>query len=429
MSHRPATAPPPDLPHAPGPAPAPIEDRTAAMSGKPGPIAHLGIEDIAQIGRELDAMRDEVLSTRGARDAAYVRRIIRIQRVLEMSSRTVLLASRFWPAWVLGTAGLSVSKIVGNMELGHNTLHGQWDWMRDPKVHSTTWEWDMASPPAQWKRSHNAGHHKYTNILGLDGDLGYGLIRVDPDQQWKLGHLFGPVLNMFNAALFQYGIAVYDLDIEGYKQGNRDKKAFRAELSDLLNRVRRHATRDYLLHPLLSGRSALPTLAANATANLVRNLWAHSVIFCGHLPAGIQTFEADSIGNETRGEWYVRQMLGSGNISGNPLLHLMTGNLSHQIEHHLFPDLPSNRYAELAPKVQELMERYGLTYISGPLPKQVASAWAQIFRYSLPNPDGEESRVRQIRDALAEQVREIGGRVRESRDRNRPSLRVAAITA
>ena len=63
----------------------------------------------------------------------------------------------------------------------------------------------------------------------------------------------------------------------------------------------------------------------------------------------------------------------------------MTGNLSHQIEHHLFPDLPSNRYAEVAPRVRDLFDRYGLNYVTGPLPKQVASAWWKVIRLSLPN--------------------------------------------
>ena len=57
--------------------------------------------------------------------------------------------------------------------------------------------------------------------------------------------------------------------------------------------------------------------------------------------------------NETKGEWYLRQMLGSADISGSPFMHLMTGNLSHQIEHHCFPDLPSNRYGEIAPEVED----------------------------------------------------------------------------
>jgi len=66
-------------------------------------------------------------------------------------------------------------------------------------------------------------------------------------------------------------------------------------------------------------------------------------------------------------------------------MHFMTGNLSFQIEHHLFPDLPSNRYQEIAPKVQDIFERYGLTYTTGSLPRQVGSAWKKIIRLSLPN--------------------------------------------
>ena len=169
------------------------------------------------------------------------------------------------------------------------------------------------------------------------------------------------------------------------RAGRRNDPEFRRQAKSVLTKIRRHATRDYLLHPLLSGPSALTTLSANATANLARNLWTHSVIMCGHFPEGVETFEKTSIEGETRGEWYLRQMLGSANISGSPFLHLMTGNLSFQVEHHLFPDLPSNRYQEIAPKVQELFERYGLTYTSGPLPKQVASAWNKVFRLSLPN--------------------------------------------
>jgi len=137
---------------------------------------------------------------------------------------------------------------------------------------------------------------------------------------------------------------------------------------------------------LFSGPSFLPTLAANFTANLVRNLWSHSVIMCGHFPEGVSTFEQPELNEaETKGEWYVRQMLGSANISGSKAMHLMTGNLSHQIEHHLFPDLPSNRYAEIAPKVRDLFERYDLPYVTGSLPKQVASAWHKVIRLSLPN--------------------------------------------
>src|ERR1700752_4577692 len=154
---------------------------------------------------------------------------------------------------------------------------------------------------------------------------------------------------------------------------------------NVLRKIRRQMTKDYVLHPLLSGPSAVTTLTANLTANLVRNLWTHSVIMCGHFPEGVQTYEKKSIDGETRGEWYLRQMLGSANISGNRLLHFMSGNLSFQIEHHLFPDLPSNRYQEIAPKVRALFEKYDLSYCTRPMPQQVYSAWHKVVRLSLPN--------------------------------------------
>ncbi|MDT5259203.1 MAG: NADPH-dependent stearoyl-CoA 9-desaturase [Mycobacterium sp.] len=358
-------------------------------------IDHLCAEDIENLGKDLDAIRQQVLDTRGDRDAAYIRRVITAQRTMEATSRIVLLFSLFPPAWLAGTTGLSVAKILENMEIGHNVMHGQWDWMRDPKIHSTTWEWDNASPAEQWKHAHNEEHHTYTNVIGRDGDLGYGIMRVDEEQPWHPFHLGQPLWNLINAFMFQYGIAAYDLKLGKNLKSKerRNNPQFRARVTATLRKVRTQATRDYVVHPLLSGPSAMPTLAANVAANVVRNLWTHSVIMCGHFPEGVETFAYDSIDGETRGQWYLRQMMGSANISGSRFMHLMSGNLSFQIEHHLFPDLPSNRYQEIAPQVRAVFEKYGLTYTSGPLVRQVASAWRKVIRLSLPN-DGKKRSAR-----------------------------------
>ncbi len=359
------------------------------------PIGHLTAADIEQIGVELDAIRQAVIDTRGASDAAYIRTVIKAQRGLELGSRAVLLASIFPPAWLVGTAGLAVAKIIENMEIGHNVMHGQWDWMRDPKIHSTTWEWDHASPSEQWKHSHNELHHTYTNVIGKDNDLGYGIMRVDEDQRWVPMYLGQPLWNLLNACFFEYGIAAYDLEL-GRNLATPERRAnpdFRARAAVTLKKIRNQMTKDYVIHPILSGPSFLSTLGANATANLIRNLWTHSVIMCGHFPEGVETFERRSIVGETRGEWYVRQMLGSANISGSKAMHFMTGNLSFQVEHHLFPDLPSNRYQEIAPQVQALFDRYGLTYTTGSLPRQVGSAWKKVIRLSLPNDFGRKARA------------------------------------
>jgi NADPH-dependent stearoyl-CoA 9-desaturase len=368
---------------------------TAVQKKPESPIDHLTAEDIELLGKELDTIRQEIRDSLGEDDAKYIRTVIDVQRKLELGSRAVLLASGFPPAWIVGTIGLSLAKILENMEIGHNILHGQWDWMRDPKIHSTTWEWDMASPAELWKHSHNELHHTYTNVIGKDNDLGYGIMRVDEDQRWHPLYLAQPLWNFVNACLFEYGIAAYDLELgKNLATAERRRDAsFRADVRSVLGKIGKQATKDYLVHPLLSGPSFLPTLVANATANVVRNLWSHSVIMCGHFPEGVETFEKRSIDGESRGEWYLRQMLGAANISGSRAMHLLSGNLSHQIEHHLFPDLPSNRYAEIAPKVEDLFDRYGLRYHSAPLPKQVASAWHKVLRLSLPNGWLEETTV------------------------------------
>jgi fatty acid desaturase len=359
-----------------------------ALQRKPGnQVAHLTATDVEAIGRELDEIRAGVLATRGARDAAYIRRVIDSQRKLEMAGRALLLASGFRPAWVLGTACLTLAKVLDNMEIGHNVLHGQWDWMRDPKIHSTTWDWDHASPAEQWKRAHNVQHHTYTNIIGKDNDLGYGIMRVDEDQPWKPRFLVQPLWNFVNACIFEYGIAMYDIE---FGEHLRQKKGFtpelRARVRQAADKIRKQVTKDYVVWPALSGPQWRSTITANLTANLVRNVWSHSVIMCGHFPEGVETFEQEELDeNETKGEWYLRQMLGSANISGSKAVHLMSGNLSHQIEHHLFPDLPSNRYGEIAPQVRAVFERHGLTYHAAPIGRQVASAWHKVLRLSLPN--------------------------------------------
>src|SRR3954452_20276361 len=280
------------------------------------PTAHLTPEDVEQLGVELDAIRQEVLDTRGDRDAAYIRNIVSVQRRLELASRAVLLGSALPPLWGLGTVGLSVAKILENMEIGHNVMHGQWDWMRDPRIHSTTWEWDNASTAEGWKHSHNEIHHTYTNIVGKDNDLGYGIMRVDEDQRWHPMYLAQPLWNLINACFFEYGIAAYDLELGRNLRVPKDKRPaeFKANVKKVLTKIRRQATKDYVVNPALAipFGAFVPTLTANFVANVVRNVWSHSVIMCGHFPEGVETFEQRAIpDDETRGHGSLRPVLGS----------------------------------------------------------------------------------------------------------------------
>ena len=162
----------------------------------------------------------------------------------------------------------------------------------------------------------------------------------------------------------------------------RDK---RDTLREIWRKVRRQTLKDYVAFPLLAGPFAPFVFAGNLTANLMRNVWAYTIIFCGHFPEGTQEFTMEETENESRGQWYFRQVLGSANLTGGKFFHVMSGNLSHQIEHHLFPDIPARRYAEIAPEVQEICERYGIPYNKGPLLKQFGTVVRKIIRLSVPD--------------------------------------------
>ena len=75
---------------------------------------------------------------------------------------------------------------------------------------------------------------------------------------------------------------------------------------------------------------------------------------------------------------------GAANIEGSPLFHVISGNLGYQVEHHLFPDMPSTRYAEIAPRVKDICERYGLPYNTGPFLQQLGMVQRTILRLAFP---------------------------------------------
>ncbi|MGV9668639.1 fatty acid desaturase family protein [Nocardia niigatensis] len=348
-----------------------------------GPLV-LSVDQVEEIGRELDALRARITADLGDRDREYIYNVIKAQRGFEIAGRGLLYLGFLPPFWLAGVAALSVSKILDNMEIGHNVMHGQWDWMREPTLNSRVFEWDTVCPSDQWRHSHNYMHHTYTNILDMDRDVGYGILRVDEAQSWNVLRLGNPLYAFILMVAFEWGVMGHDLEVENIVRGKKPWSEVKTLLQGQWRKAGRQVLKDYVVFPALTGPLFLSTLAANFTANIVRNLWTFSIIFCGHFPTGVQTFTKEECAEETQGEWYVRQMLGSANIKGSKLFHIMSGNLSHQIEHHLFPDLPANRYPEIAPEVKALCEKHGLPYNTGRFSRQIGSVWAKLFKLALP---------------------------------------------
>src|SRR3954451_12260320 len=258
------------------------------------PLAHLSDEQIEEIGKELDAVHDRVFDELGERDRRYIQAMIQMHRGLLVWARVELLGARYRPAGIVGTATLSAAKILENMEIGHNVLHGQWDWMNDPYINSSTWDWDTASTAEAWKHSHNYVHHTFTNIRGKDKDLGYEIMRIDPHQKWHPVYLFQPLYNLLLAAAFEWGVAFHDLDFEAIRSGEKNKDQIKREVKGIAGKARSQIVKDYIAWPAISGLAAGAVEAARSRFER-KNKWEE--VGRDALQRGVGTFRATAKAN------------------------------------------------------------------------------------------------------------------------------------
>ncbi|MFL0178027.1 MULTISPECIES: fatty acid desaturase family protein [unclassified Mycobacterium] len=352
-------------------------------------FAHLTDADIDALAADLDAIRLDIEDSLGERDALYIRRTIAAQRALEVAGRLLLTAGSKRLVWWTGTLTVALAKIIENMEIGHNVMHGQWNWMNDPEIHSSTWEWDMAGVSKHWQFTHNLRHHKYTNIVGMDDDVGYSTLRVTRDQPWHPANIGNLLFNIVLALGFEWGIGLQPIEFGNIAKGGSDRETALGKAREFVAKAGRQVFKDYLVFPALTSLSPAATyratLKANTLANVIRNVWANAVIFCGHFPDGADKFiKTDMIG-ESQGQWYLRQMLGSANFDAGPTMRFMSGNLCHQIEHHLYPDLPSNRLHQISARVRQICDKYDLPYTTGSFLTQYGKTWRTVAKLSLPD--------------------------------------------
>jgi len=350
-------------------------------------------EEIENFGSELETLRKDVLQKVGKSDEEYIRKVESAVRYFEIIGRLALHFGVDPFTYLAGVGALSLSKIIDNMELGHNVMHGQYDWMNDPELNSEKYEWDIVSEKSQWILSHNYFHHSFTNIIGKDLDFGYTIMRLTSDQKWSVFNLFQVQLNILLATFFEFGVAFHGHGIqrEHSLTGSEVTEAEKKEADNrLFLKIAKQIGKDYVLFPLLGGLQAPRILLGNFTANIIRNLWTYSIIFCGHFTEDSVTYPLSTLDNETKGQWYLRQLHGSSNLEGGKAFDFLSGNLSHQIEHHLFPDIPANRYAEVGEKVKEIAQKYEQNYNTGSFFSQFTNVIKRIVAFSFPDPIAEK---------------------------------------
>jgi len=355
---------------------------------------------------ELDQLRQSIEARMGQEDFDYIKNVIEIKRYLEISGRLLIHFSLDPVSWSVGVASLTTAHILEAMEVGHNVMHGQYDFQGDPEINSNRYDWTIVATAKNWKRAHNHHHHVYTNVIGKDTDYGFGLFRISDDTKWKPVHLLQPVISPISGLFFEYAVALYDLQLAQYILPKWLKPEEHAELlsrRELIQELREFAVKnskksfkEYVFFPLLAGPMAPKVLAGNVAAQLIRNAWAYAVIYCGHLPEGNFSFTEKEMEAETKGQWSLRQVLGSSNFEGSLLLHILSGHLSHQIEHHLYPDIPAWRYREMGPKVKAICDKYDIPYQSGKMLPQLKTVAKRMVKFAFPDrkrPDSNKGDV------------------------------------
>src|SRR4029453_146089 len=117
-------------------------------------------------------------------------------------------------------------------------------------------------------------HPTYTNVLGKARDIGYSALRVSPEQPWHPVYLAQPVYNAVLAAFFEWGIAIYDVELERAWRGEKSWREALTQLRHVVRKAGRQVVKDYVAFPLLAGPSFLPALLGNLGAHVAPNVWA-----------------------------------------------------------------------------------------------------------------------------------------------------------
>jgi len=145
------------------------------------------------------------------------------------------------------------------MELGHNVMHGQFNFMNDPRFQGDTFEWDNTCPKEGWRHTHNFVHHTYTNVIGKDRDFGYGMLRLSSDLNWRwFYHPVQFIYMLLLAVLFEVFVALHELQTDKLATGRITLKDIAPQWAIVKRKMIRQVLKDYVAWPAVAALVALP---------------------------------------------------------------------------------------------------------------------------------------------------------------------------
>ncbi len=333
-----------------------------------------------QIEREMEAIKQKHRADLGVRDVNYIKGLRRKARLFESLGRGLLWVSPEPITFSLGVFFVWLHRNIESIEIGHNALHGQYDYFPEiPQFHSHNFKWKAPVDEEGWRREHNAMHHVHTNVYEMDPDLNHGILRTNAQTPWNRRHLFQVPLYLLAAyptMLYQFNSQNLGFSQkfreQNFPQGNEGYAVVETPGATEAELVRRHRlsilrvlVKEYAVFPLLAlltGFSFWKVALGNLIADVINNYWISLTIQATHFTEPLQP--ADAI--KHKGRWYLSQLDSSVNFKGSRRMSILWGHLNYQIEHHLFPDIPAHRYPDMAKEVKAVCAKYGVTYKCNP---------------------------------------------------------------
>jgi fatty acid desaturase len=368
---------------------------------RPSVLSHVDPALFDQIEQAFEDIKARYRAKLGPDDIHYIRGLRRRSRISEVLGRGLIWVSPGPLTFSLGVALLWLHRNLEAIEIGHNVLHGQYDYFPEiPQFHAHNFKWKAPVDEEGWRREHNGMHHVHTNVYEMDPDLNHGILRTNHLTPWNKKHLlqvpiyllaaYPTMLYQFNSQNLGFGQVYREKNFPEGNKGYAVVDQHGASEADLRLRHRlsvgRVLFKEYLVFPalaLLTGFSAWKVALGNALADVINNYWISMTIQATHFTEPLQP--ADAV--QHKGRWYLSQLDSSVNFKGSRRMSILWGHLNYQTEHHLFPDIPSRHYPDMAKEVKAVCAQYGIPYkLNANWGRAIRNYLSVMWTHSFPPP-------------------------------------------
>ena len=349
--------------------------------------------DKEQLEKDIDAIK-ETMEPVGEEDFQHLLKMERWGRIATFSGYGLILllaiieaisgvgSLLFWTVGIVAAILISTGNVARWANVTHPILHGAYDKVPNIPERYTRKHFAKGSrrfidwldwiKPDAWSYEHNIMHHYH---LGEKDDPD----NVERNLQW----LTQSKKPMWLRYIIIYGFATMwkflyyapntlrilenkkrkeqdKLEVTDYQLDPRTKNGLELWMEYYLP----YAIIKFLVFPMLflpfGTQAVINALIIIVIAELLANLHSFIVIVPNHSAEDIYMFSEPS---KSTGEFYLRQIMGSVNYNtGSDFKDFLHGFLNYQIEHHLFPNMPSSYYQKMQPIVKEICKKHNLEY-------------------------------------------------------------------